>query len=223
MDWNAILVSVKETVLMTIISSVSAYLVGVPLGVLLHVTSKNGIHPNRFINLVLGLLVNILRSVPCLILVVLCMPWVRAWFGVASGEWYTMIIPLFMASFAFVARMVEQSISEVDLGEVDAVRSMGATDWQLVTKVLLPEAFPSLISGFAVSSVSILGYTSFAYNIGAGGLISDIWQYYARHTGDFTTSLFFWLMIVMVVIIVQVIQELGLFISRKVDKRRKLK
>lgn len=119
--------------------------------------------------------------------------------------------------------MVEQSLAEVPAGEIEAVRSLGATDFQLIIKVLLPEAKASLITGVAVVAVSILGYSSFAYNIGAGGLISGIYTYYTRNTGNYLASWQFWLLIVIVVIIVQLVQEAGLKIAKKTDKRRTLK
>ncbi len=211
-----------ETILMVIISTTLAYLVGLPLGVILHMTGKNGIHQNRIINGILGVIVNILRSVPCLIITVILIPVTRALLGRASGEWYTMIPPLFFSTFAYVARIVEQSLSDVDNGSVEAMKSLGASDFQIVTKVLLPEARPSLTLGVAVTLVNVIGYTSFAYNVGAGGLIADIWSYYTRHTADFTTQVTFWVLIIIVVILVQLIQEAGLILTKKLDKRRKL-
>ena len=211
---------VLETLGMTLISCTLAYLIGLPMGVLLNVTSKKGIMPCKWLNQILSLLINILRSIPCLIVVVLLMQTVRDIFGRAVGDWYTIIVPLFVTSFGFVSRMVEQSLSEVDNGKIEAVASLGATKFQLITKVLLPEARASLVSGLAVTLVSILGYTSFAYNIGAGGLIAGIWQFYSKHTGSYLSEPFFWIMIIIVILIVQGIQELGLIISKKIDKRR---
>ena len=212
-----------ETLLMTLISTTLSYLIGLPLGVILKVTGKNGLRPNRVVNTILGVIVNFLRSVPCLILTVILLPVNRAIVGRGTGTWYTMIIPLFFSTFAYVARIVEQSLQDVDNGELEAVKSMGATDFQLITRVLLPEARSSLILGVAVTLVNVLGYTSFAYNIGAGGLISNIWSYYTRNTSTFLSSWLFWLMIVIVVILVEVVQELGLFLAKKVDKRKLLK
>lgn len=222
-DWGLVLESTKETILITFISTFLAYLVGLPLGVILNATSSKGVHPNRIINSVLSIIVNVLRSIPCLIIVVLAMPISRAIFDRATGKWYTMIIPLFLTSFAYVARVVEQSLSEVDSGKFEAIRSLGASNSQLIFKVAIPESAPSLIVGLSVTVVSILGYTSFAYNIGAGGLISQIWTFYTRNTGNYTSEWMFWIMIIFVVLIVQIVQELGLFISRKIDKRRKLR
>ncbi len=220
MNANEIWTATYETIAMTLISAVLAYLVGLPLGVLLHVTSKRGLHPNRPLNLIFGVIVNFLRSVPCLIMTVVLLNFTRAIFGRGTGAWYTMIVPLFFSSFAYVARIVEQSLADVPYGEIEAVRSMGASDFALIQKVLLREARPSLIMGVAVTLVNIIGYTSFAYNIAAGGLIADIWQFYTRNTGDFLSKGVFWLLIFLVVILVQIIQELGLFLTKKLDKRR---
>jgi D-methionine transport system permease protein len=214
--WKATL----ETLGMTFISTLLAYLVGIPLGVLLNITSKNGLHPNRPLNLIFGIIVNLLRSVPCMLLIILLLPITRSIVGRGSGEWYTMLIPLFVASFPFVARLVEQSLSEVPAGEIEAVRSMGASNGAIIKKVLLAEAKPSLISGFAVSSISILGYTSFAYDFGAGGLISSAFSYYTSHTGTYLSHPNVWVIILVVVVIVQLLQEGGLYLARKTDKRR---
>ncbi len=220
MNFNDILTMVLETLAMVTISGALAYLVGLPLGVLLNVTSQKGLKPCKWLNFVLSLIVNILRSIPCLIVVVLLMPTVRAILGKGTGEWYTIIIPLFVTSFGFVARMVEQSLAEVDKGKVEAVQSLGGTNLQIITKVLLPEARSSLVGGLAVTLVSLLGYTSFAYNISAGGIIAGIWRYYSQNTGNYLEHPVFWLMIIIVILLVQLIQELGLAISKKLDKRR---
>lgn len=212
-----------ETLAMTFLSTLFAYILGLPCGVLLNVTSKNGIKPCKWINFIVGFIVNVLRSVPCLIVIVLCIPWTRAWFGKGTGEWFTIIIPMTVCAFGLVSRIVEQSLAEVPAGEIEAVKSLGATDFQLITKVILPEAKASLITGVAVVAVSVLGYTSFAYNIGAGGLVSGIYTFYSRNTGDYLSSAFFWVLIVIVVIIVQLIQEAGLKIAKLTDKRRTLK
>lgn len=220
MNFNDILTMILETLAMVVISGGLAYLVGLPLGILLNVTSQKGLKPCKWLNFVLSLIVNVLRSIPCLIVVVLLMPTVRAILGKGTGEWYTIIIPLFVTSFGFVARMVEQSLAEVDKGKIEAVQSLGGTNFQIITKVLLPEARSSLVGGLAVTLVSILGYTSFAYNISAGGLIAGIWRYYSQHTGDYLQHPMFWIMIIAVIILVQLIQEFGLLISKKLDKRR---
>ena len=219
MNWNNILEAFKDTLLMTTISTAIAYTLGLPIGVLLYITSKKGLKPNPIINTILGTIVNVFRSIPCLILIIILIPLTNFVFGKGSwsGNWYSMIVPLVFASFAFIARMVEQSLSEVNLGVIEAAKSLGASDWQIILKVLLVEAKPSLISGFAVTVVSIIGYTSFAGYIASGGLIVEAFNlgYYG------TQKVGMWICILFVVIIVQVIQEGGLLISKKIDKRRK--
>ena len=219
MNWSNILVAFKDTLLMTTISTLIAYVLGLPIGVLLYVTSKKGLKPNPIINTILGTIVNIFRSIPCLILIIILIPLTNFVFGKGSwsGNWYSMIVPLVFASFAFIARMVEQSLSEVNLGVIEAAKSLGASNWQIIISVLLVEAKPSLISGFAVTVVSIIGYTSFAGYIASGGLIVEAFNlgYYG------TQKLGMWICILFVVIIVQVIQEGGLLISKRIDKRRK--
>lgn len=223
MNFAEILTMTGETLIVTILATIFAYILGLPCGVLLNITSKNGLKPCKWLNIIVGFVVNILRSVPCLILIVVCIPWTRAWFGRGTGEWYTILIPLTVCAFGLVARMVEQSLAEVPAGEIEAVRSLGATDYQIIKKVLIPEAKVSLVTGVAVVAVSILGYTSFAYNIGAGGLISGIYTFYSRNTGNYMRQGVFWALIVVVVFIVQLIQEAGLKIAKKSDKRRILK
>ncbi len=212
-----------ETLLMTFLSTFLAYLIGLPLGVMLNVTSKNGLRPKRGVNLCLGAIVNFLRSVPCLILTVILLPFNRLLLGRGTGVWYTMVIPLFFSSFAYVARNVEQSLQDVDARVIEMAKSLGASDIQIVTNVLLIEARSSLVLGVAITLVNVLGYTSFAYNIGAGGLISEIWSYYSKNTTDFLQSSTFWLLIFLVVILVEIVQELGLLLAKKLDKRKTLK
>lgn len=223
MTFAEITLMTGETLLMTLLSTFFAYVLGLPCGILLNVTSKNGLRPCKALNTVIGVIVNVLRSVPCLIVIVLCVPVTRAWFGVGTGEWFTVLIPLTICAFGLVSRMVEQSLAEVPAGELEAVRSLGATDFQLIVKVLLPEAKVSLITGVAVVAISVLGYTSFAYNVGAGGLISGIYTFYTRNTGDYLSKISFWLLVAIVVLVVQLIQEAGLKLAKKLDKRRLLK
>lgn len=220
MNFNDISKLFIETLLMTLIATGCTYIIGIPLGLILNITSSKGICQNRIVNILLSTIVNILRSIPCLIVVVLMMPMVRSIFGVGTGRWYTILIPLIFTSIGFVSRMVEQSLRDVDYGKIEAVKSLGATNFQIVTKVLLPEARASLIGGIAVVMVSIIGYTSFAYNIGAGGLIAGLWQFYAKNPGNYLKEPIFWILIIIIVILVWLIQELGLFISKKLDKRR---
>lgn len=217
-DWATI---ITETLQMTFVSTFFAYVVGLPLGIILKITSSSGLHPNKVVNLILGTIVNFLRSIPCLILLIILLPMTRAVMGRGTGEWYVMIIPLFFSTFAFVARNVEQSLQDVDEGAVEAARSLGATPAQVIFKVYVPEARSSLLLGVTLTLVNVIGYTSFAYNVGAGGIISQIYSYYYRHTGNFTEQPVFWAMVVVVVIMVTIIQELGILLAKKLDKRKK--
>lgn len=219
MNIEVLLNATKETLLMTLISSLIAYLIGLPIGVLLYVTSKNGIKPNRVINLTLGVMVNIMRSIPCLLLIIILIPLTNFVFGKGSwsGSWYSMIIPLVFATFAFIARMVEQSLNELDEGVIEAARSLGATDWQIIYKVVIPEARVSLVSGVAVVLVSVIGYTAFAGYISGGGLIYQAFNY--GYYGS--NELGMWICVLLVVIVVQLLQEGGLLLAKKLDKRRK--
>ncbi len=220
MEWSEFFLAFAETLGMTAIATVLAYLVGMPLGILLYSTGKKGLKPNKWLNLVLGFLTNVLRSVPCLILIIVLIPLTKGVFGRATGEWYTMIIPLFFASFAYVGRVVESSLNEVDPGVVEASRSMGASTFQIITKVLLKEARPSLLIGVAISTVSILGYTAFAYDFGAGGLIARAYSIYHNYPMNYLSRPDIWLILILIVVLVQAIQELGLFLAKRTDKRR---
>lgn len=219
MNWIQLLEALKDTLLMTVISTAIAYVIGLPIGVLLYITGKKGLVPNPVVNTIVGTIVNIFRSIPCLLLIIILIPVTNVIFGKGSwsGNWYSMIVPLVFASFAFIARMVEQSLSEVNTGVIEAARSLGANDFQIIMKVLLSEAKPSLISGFAVTVVSIIGYTSFAGYIAGGGLIVEAFN--LGYWG--TNKLGMWICILFVVLVVQLIQEGGLLISKKIDKRRK--
>jgi len=220
MNWTNILNALLQTFHMVIVSTLISYALGLPLGILLNVTSKKGLRPCPWINLIIGTIVNILRSIPCLLLIIILIPVTNFFFGKGSwsGNWYSMVIPLVFTSFAFIARMVEQSLSEVSVGKVEAIKSLGATDLQIVFKVLIPEARSSLISGFAVSVISIIGYTSFAGYIAAGGLIVEAFN--LGYYGTQTTGM--WVCIILVILIVQIIQEGGLLIAKKLDRRRNL-
>ncbi len=221
MDIQELLIAGGETLAMTLIGTILAYLVGLPLGILLQVTSKKGIHENKRINIPLGLFINIMRSIPCLILIILLVPINREIFGTSTGEWYVMILPLFVASFAFVSRVVETSLNEVNSGVIEVAKSMGASNFQIITKVLLKEAKPSLISGCAISAISILGYTAFAYDFSGGGLIALAYSFYLGHPSNLFSSPDLYVIIFVIVILVQIIQESGLLVSKRVGKRRK--
>ena len=173
-----------------------------------------------------------MRSIPCLLLIVILLPFTRMLLGRSTGEWYVMIIPIFVGAFGFVARIVESSLNEVDGGVIEASKSMGASTWQIIKKVLIVESLPSLVNGISVATINIIGFTAFAYDFGAGGLISKAYSFYKNNTKYFVSYDEFFknpdllaliLTIVLIVILVQVIQVLGQEISKKIDKRRKAK
>ena len=232
MNFIDILIAIGETLGMTIIGTILAYLIGFPIGVILNITSSNGIKPNKIINSILGFIVNIMRSIPCLLLIVILLPLTRLLLGRSTGEWYVMIIPIFVAAFGFVARIVESSLNEVDGGVIEAAKSMGASTWQIIKKVLVVEAKPSLINGIAVATINIIGFTAFANDFGAGGLISKAYSFYKNNAKYFVSYDQFFknpdlinllISVLLIIILVQVIQELGQQISKKIDKRRKAK
>ncbi len=203
-----------ETIYLTLLSTLIAYVIGLPLGVLLVVTDKDGLKPIVWLNKIVGILVNIFRSIPFIILIVALIPVSRAIVGTSIGN-EAMIFMLIVAAAPYIARMVESSLKEVDRGVVEAARSMGASNLQIVWKVLLPEAKPSLIVGAVISTVTVLGYSAMAGTIAAGGLGSvAVTQARPSNAQDVI-----WLCVALIVIIVQIIQELGMFIARRTDKR----
>ena len=203
-----------ETVYMTLLSTAVAYLLGLPLGVVLAVTDKGGIKPITWLNKVLGVVVNILRSIPFIVLMVAMLPVAKLVVGTSMGN-KAMIVMLVVAAAPYVARMVESSLKEVNPGVIEAAQAMGTPNFKIITKVLLPEAKPALIVGAVISTVTILGYSAMASTIGGGGLGSIAIVYgYQRFKDDIT-----WTCVILMVIIVQVLQEVGMFIARRTDKR----
>ncbi len=213
-DNGLLQLGIWETVYMTFISSLFAYLIGLPLGVVLNVTSPNGIHPMPKLNKLLGFVVNFFRSIPFIILMVAMLPVAKFIVGTSLGN-KAVIVMLVIAAAPYVARMAESSLSEVSSGVIEAAQSMGATNFEIITKVLIPEAKPSLINGAAISIVTILGYSAMAATIGGTGLgqIAIIYGH-QRSNSDIT-----WICVFLTVIIVQIIQELGRYIAVKTDKR----
>lgn len=203
-----------ETVYMTLLSTAVAYLLGLPLGVVLAVTDKGGIKPITWLNKTLGVVVNILRSIPFIVLMVAMLPVAKLVVGTSMGN-KAMIVMLVVAAAPYVARMVESSLKEVNPGVIEAAQAMGTSNFKIITKVLLPEAKPALIVGAVISTVTILGYSAMASTIGGGGLGSIAIVYgYQRFKDDIT-----WTCVILMVIIVQVLQEVGMFIARRTDKR----
>ena len=205
-----------ETLLMTFASTIFAYLIGLPLGVIMVATDARGISPNKTVNTVLGTIINIGRSIPFVILIVAVIPLTRFIVGKAIGP-VAAIVPLTIAAAPFVARMVETALQEVDPGVVEAAKTMGATNWQIASKVLLPEAVPSLIRGFSITTITLIGYSAMAGAFGAGGL-GDIAIRYGHHRYQADVM---WVTVVLIVVIVQVIQMAFEVAAKKIDKRNK--
>ena len=203
-----------ETIYMTVISTALAYIIGLPLGLVLVVTDKDGIHPIPWLNSLLGMIINFFRSIPFLILLIALMPFTKMVVGTVIGS-KAAIVGLWIAAAPFIARMVESSLKEVEIGVVEAAQSMGASPFQIMTKVLLPEAKPSLFVGAAISITTILGYSAMAGIVGAGGLGAIAINYgYYRKQSDIM-----YVMVILMAIIVLVFQELGMRISKHTDRR----
>lgn len=207
-------IGILETLYMTLGSTAAAYLLGIPLGIILYITDTNGICRNRPVNAIIGAVVNLLRSVPFIILLVAILPFTRAVVGTTIGSTAT-VVPLVVAAAPFVARMVESSLKEVDAGVIEAAESMGSSPMQIILKVLLPEAKPSLIVGSAIAVTTILGYSAMAGFVGGGGLgaIAINYGYYRYNDRVMLIT------VILLVIIVQILQEVGMRIARKTDKR----
>lgn len=205
-----------ETLYMVLGSSVVAYLIGIPLGVTVFVTDVNGICRNRVINLVIGGIINLVRSIPFLILLVAILPFTRWIIGTSIGSTAT-IVPLVAAAAPYVARMVESSLKEVSEGVIEAAQAMGSSIFQIIFKVLLPEAKPSLVVGATISLATILGYSAMAGFVGGGGL-GAIATNYGYYRYDSKTML---VTVILLVAIVQVFQEGGLWLVNRIDKRMK--
>lgn len=203
-----------ESFYMTIAITVLSYIIGVPLGVFLVMSDKNGIQPMPSLNWLIGGIVNILRSVPFLILMITIQPFTRMIVGTTIGT-SAAIVALVVSAAPFVARMVEQSLLEIDHGVIEAAQSMGASNMQIVKKVLLPESMPSLLNGVLVSATTILGYSAMAGFIGGGGL-GDIAIRYGYNRYDSGTML---ITVVLLVVMVQLIQSVGARIAKRSDKR----
>ena len=213
-DKGLIQLGVWETIYMTLISTGVAYLLGLPLGVLLRVTARDGIHPVGWLNSLVGVFVNIFRSIPFIILMVAMLPVAKILVGTSLGN-KAVIVTLVIAAAPYVARMVESSINEVDKGVIEAAEAMGTPRFQIITKVLVPEAKPSLITGAVISMVTVLGYSAMAATIGGTGLGQIAIVYgHQRFNQDII-----WFAALLCIIIVQVIQEVGMYIVRKTDKR----
>lgn len=209
-----ILEGVRDTLYMTILSTAIGYLFGLPMGIWLAVTDKDGLSPNTVIYKILDVIANIVRSIPFLILLILLIPFTRLVVGKSYGSAAT-VVPLVVAAIPFIARMVESSIKEVDHGVIEAAKSMGAGNLRIIFKVLLVESRTSLITGATIAIGTILGYSAMAGTIGGGGLGDIAIRYgYYRYQSDIMI-----VTVVLLVILVQLFQTVGMLFAKKLDKR----
>ena len=212
---QGLLGALGETLLMTFVPTILAFVIGLPLGVILVTGEEGGIHPlPRWLMTALNFIINILRSVPFLILLIVVLPLSRILVGTTVGT-KAILAPLVIAAFPFVARLVETSIREVDAGVVEAAQSMGASPFQIVWKVLIPEARPALISNFMVALITIFGYGAMAGAVGGGGIGRIAVNYgYNRYK-----PLVMYFAVVLLIILVQLFQSVGNVLVKKSDRR----
>lgn len=206
---------IGETMYMTLVSTLFGYVFGLPMGILLTISDKDGIKPNAFLYKLLDVIANIVRSVPFLILLIVLIPFTRTLVGKSYGSTAT-IVPLVVAAIPFIARMVESSLREVDAGVIEAARSMGASTFTIVVKVLLVEARTSLIVGVTIALGTILGYSAMAGTVGGGGLgdIAIRYGYYRYEAGIMIVT------VVLLIVLVQIFQTIGMRLSVHLDKRK---
>ena len=211
-----LLVGIKDTLYMTIFSTVLGYVLGLPLGIILNVSSENGLKPNRILYKIIDVVCNIIRSVPFLILLILLIPFTRFVVGQSYGSTAT-IVPLVICAAPYIARVVESSLNEVDAGVIEAAKSMGANNWQIITKVLLVEAKTSLLTGFTITTGVLLGYSAMSGTVGGGGLgdIAVRYGYYRWQTDIMIVT------VILLIIIFQIIQNLGTKVATGLDHRKR--
>ncbi len=207
---------ILETLYMTLFSTLLAYVLGLPIGILLNISGKNGLKPMKSVNTILGAIVNVVRSVPFIILLITVLPFTQWLLGTTLGASAT-VVPLVICAAPFIGRMVEGSLSEVPAGVIEAARAMGTSNFKIIFKTLIPEAMPSLVNGATITVTTILGYTAMAGYVGGGGLAAIAINYrsYRYNTPVMLVT------VALMVIIVQLFQTVGSFIGRKIDKRIK--
>ena len=213
--WNLLYTDTWLTIYMVIMSTLFGYVIGLPLGIILNVTDKDGIAPNRVIYRILDVITNIMRSVPFIILLMVLMPFTKWLIGKSYGSEAT-IVALVISAAPYISRMVESSLDEVDKGVIEAARSMGANNWTIIFRVLLSEAKTSLIVGATITLGTVIGYTAMAGAIGGGGLGADA-KMYGYQRGN---MVFLGWTIVILVILFQIFQMVGMKIAQKTDHRK---
>ena len=210
-----ILNGILETLYMTVVSTLFGYVFGLPMGVLLCISDKDGLKPHPVLYKILDFIANLVRSVPFLILLILLIPFTRFLLGKSYGSTAT-IVPLTVAAIPFIARMVESSLKEVDNGVVEAARAMGAGTMRIILRVLLVEARTSLITGATIAIGTILGYSAMAGAVGGGGLgdIAVRYGYYRYQTDIMIVT------VILLIVIVQIFQSVGMLIANRLDRRK---
>ncbi|MCD7708555.1 MAG: ABC transporter permease [Clostridiales bacterium] len=213
--WAMIGKGVLETLYITFVSTFVGYVFGIPMGVFLTISAKDGIRPNAVLYKILDIVANIVRSIPFLILLILLIPFTRLIVGRSYGSTAT-IVPLVIAAIPLIARMVESSLREVDAGVVEAAQAMGASTFAIVWKVMLVEARISIISGAVIALGTVLGYSAMAGTVGGGGLgdIAIRYGYYRYQTGIMIVT------VVLLILMVQIFQTVGMFIAKRFDRRK---
>lgn len=216
-DYGTLLIDgTVDTLIMTSISTLLAYVIGLPIGVIFCLTQAQGLHPNKPVNAITGWIVNIGRSIPFIILLVAIIPFTRLIAGTSLGI-PGAVVPLVVSAAPFVGRIVEQSITEVDAGLIEAAQSFGASTWRIITRVMLPESLPSLIRGAGITFINLFGYSAMAGTVGAGGL-GDIAIRYGYQRYEYDVML---VAVVLCVILVQIIQSITDSLAAHVDHKHR--
>lgn len=210
-----LLEGIRDTLYMTLVSTILGYAIGLPLGILLYVTSKKGLRPNRIVYQIMDFFCNIIRSIPFLILLILLIPFTRWIVGKSYGSTAT-IVPLVVCAAPYIARVVESSLNEVDAGIIEAAKSMGASNLQIIFKVLLVEAKTSLLTGMTITTGLLLGFSAMSGTVGGGGLgdIAVRYGYYRWQTDIMLVT------VILLIIIFQLIQNLGMKVATRFDHRK---
>jgi len=210
-----LLEGIRDTVYMTLASTLIGYVIGLPMGVVLAVTDKDGISPNRVIYRILDVISNVIRSIPFLILLILLIPFTRLVVGKSYGSTAT-IVPLVITAAPYIGRLVESYIKEVDKGVIEAAKSMGASNWQIIKNVLLVESRTSIITGATIALGTILGYSAMAGTVGGGGLgdIAVRYGYYRWQTDIMIIT------VLLIIVLFQIFQTVGMATSKAIDNRK---
>ncbi len=214
--WEKVIQATWETLYMVFISTALSYVFGLPLGIILVTTDEGHILANRAVNSILGTIINAARSIPFIIFLILVIPFTRMVVGTSIGTEAAMV-PLTLAAIPFVARVVETSLKEIEWGLIEAALSMGANAWQVISKVLIPEARPSIILGVAITTINLIGYSAMAGIVGGGGLGTLAYYYgYQRYE-----DLVMWVTVIVLIVFVQCIQVAGDKMAAKISNQRR--